>query len=84
MGVVVLLLAFAVGAGAAAVFSIFGFMAVLTLIFIVGSLLAVTASDRIVDAFWGALALFVSAQVGYVVGLAALSRWDRRRNNHIP
>lgn len=79
MGVVALLLAFAVGAGAASVLSVFGFMAALTGLFVSGSMAAAAFSDTPGHALWHALALFVAAQVGYVSGVAALAWVQRHR-----
>lgn len=79
MGVVALLLAFAVGAGAASVMSVFGFMAALTGLFVGGSLAAAAFSQKPGHTLWLALALFVAAQVGYVSGVAALAWLQRHR-----
>lgn len=88
MGVVALLVAFAVGAGAATVMSVFGFMAALTSLLVGGSVTAIAVSDSPGRALWLALALFVAAQVGYVSGIAALARLrhreDGRRSPDMP
>lgn len=80
MSVVALLLAFAVGAGATLAMSVFGFMAVLTTIFAVGSVVTVLASSDIGFELGMAVALFVSAQLGYALGLLVLSRLEHGSN----
>lgn len=80
MGTVALLLAVVVGASAAPVMSVFGFMAALTTVFLLGSVAAAAGSDSVGRTLWTVLALFVLAQVGYVLGLAVLAKFRGHRD----
>lgn len=81
---VALLLAFAVGAGAAAMIPVFGFMAGLMTVFVIGSLAAAASADSVATAMWDSLAMFVLAQIGYGCGLAAMAGVSRFKATRRP